>query len=261
VTIDVIRGDATALPLADKSVHCVVTSPPYRVGLDYGSGVSDSGSWDDYIELAQKASKEIHRVLVPGGRVWVNVQPTVPEVIRQKSDTPDPNSTRKSLLFIWHSALDKAGLLYRDLIMWDQDSYDGACAWGSRQMPSAPNQRGGHESILCFYKDHWKRQTPDGFKGWYAPKEDLGGEWYNDLCRNVWRIRPSRAKTPAPFPVDLPARCIRLSTWPTETVLDPFCGGNATTLQAARALGRHGVGVELGTDMVQMAKVNAWTEA
>jgi site-specific DNA-methyltransferase (adenine-specific) len=49
---------------------------------------------------------------------------------------------------------------------------------------------------------------------------------------------------PAPFPVELARRCIRLSTWPGEVVLDPFAG-TGTTLLAARQLGRRATGVEV----------------
>ena len=49
---------------------------------------------------------------------------------------------------------------------------------------------------------------------------------------------------PAPFPVKLAARCIRLSTWPRETVFDPFMG-TGTTLFAAKQLGRKAIGCDI----------------
>jgi DNA modification methylase len=61
----------------------------------------------------------------------------------------------------------------------------------------------------------------------------------------VWRIRPARRNGhPVPFPVELACRVIRLSTWPRETVLDPFAG-SGTTLEAARRLGRRAIGIEV----------------
>jgi site-specific DNA-methyltransferase (adenine-specific) len=46
------------------------------------------------------------------------------------------------------------------------------------------------------------------------------------------------------MPLELAARAIRLSTWPGETVLDPFAG-TVTTLLADRQLGRRAVGIEV----------------
>lgn len=234
----VIQGDATRLPLADESVACIVTSPPYNVGMEYGDDAPDVMSWKDYGALARDSAREMFRVLKPGGRVWVDIQPTVPY-------GPGDNTRRAALVSIWDDWLRAPGFLYRDTVAWIQDSHDGQCAWGSWLLPSAPNQRGGWESILCFYKDTWTRKRPDGVSPtWRAPRFDLGGDWGNDLCRNTWKIAPSRSKYPATFPIDLPARCIRLSTWPGETVLDPF-GGTGTTADAAERLGRHGITVSL----------------
>jgi site-specific DNA-methyltransferase (adenine-specific) len=116
-------------------------------------------------------------------------------------------------------------------------------------MPSAPNLRGEYEVVLVYHKGPWKRQTPEGLDGW---RDELGG--WEDCCRNVWRIPPARsAEHPAVFPDELAGRCIRLSTWPGEFVLDPFCG-SGTTLRAARDLGRAAIGVELSASYVGLAR-------
>jgi site-specific DNA-methyltransferase (adenine-specific) len=64
------------------------------------------------------------------------------------------------------------------------------------------------------------------------------------LCSTVWQIAPARRDGhPAPFPIELARRCIRLSTWPGETIFDPFAG-SGTTVLAARQLGRRAIGIE-----------------
>lgn len=234
-----LQDDARTLSQVDSdSVSCIVTSPPYNVGIKYDDYV-DFVPWEEYGQMASDAAEAMARVLMPGGRAWVNVQPTVPH-------KPGDNSERVDLECIWKVNLLSAGLRYRDTVAWVQDSFDGACAWGSWLRPSAPNQRGGWESIICVYKDHWKRTPPDKYKNWKDERHALGGDWGNDLCRNVWKIKPARASesAPAPFPVEIPARAIRLSSWPEEHILDPF-GGSGTTARVADELGRVGISVVL----------------
>lgn len=227
-----MRGDARALPIAGESVHAVVTSPPYNVGIGY-EAYDDTAPWPQYETLAAESAREIARVLVPGGRAWVNVMPAVPL----------DDGTRYDLSGCWHSALTAAGLRYRDTVIWVQDSHDGGCAWGSWGSPSAPNLRGGYEVILSFFKGEWRRQVPEQ-KGYRDPTVS---DWPS-LTRNVWTIRPARRKAdaPAPFPDELASRCIRLSTFPGEVVLDPF-SGSGVTARCAHALGRWGIGVDLGS--------------
>jgi site-specific DNA-methyltransferase (adenine-specific) len=102
--------------------------------------------------------------------------------------------------------------------------------------------------ILAAYKDTWAREAPDGFEGW----RDENGAW-TSLVSNVWRMQPEqRNGHPAPFPLDLPTRAIRLSTWPGETVFDPFMG-QGSTLRAAKDLGRKAVGVEISERFCEQA--------
>lgn len=186
-------------------------------------------------------------MLEPSGRIFLNVQPTVPRKLGEQG------SDRIDLAGLWADALYDAGLIYRDMIVWLQDSFDGACQWGSWLKPSSPNMRGSWEAILVFHAPPtWKREPRPVWKGWSGPRDELGGDW-PDLARNVWKINPAPGAKkrkvdadyyPAAFPIDVPARCIRLSTWPNEVVCDPFAGGG-TTGRAAEMLGRRSVLLDL----------------
>jgi site-specific DNA-methyltransferase (adenine-specific) len=237
-------------------VPCIVGSPPYNVAIpNYPSGYADHVPWGLYRAHALQWARAIAASLSPGGRAWVNVQQTVPE-------TPgEVGGKRVNFAYLWSWALEHAGLRYRDTILWVQDSFDGACAWGSWCQPSAPNLRGSSELILHYYRPPYARPVPPEWKGRPQPREELGGDWV-DLVRNVWKINPAnpgtwhsknaagevvppRENLPALFPRELPARCIRLSSWPDEWVVDPWAG-HCTTGYAADELGRQSLMVDLG---------------
>jgi DNA modification methylase len=246
----------------NQSVACVVTSPPYNLNIENKPGLAeyefDKQTWGAYDRMARDVSKRIYDVLVPGGRAWINVQPAVPYNVLNPKD-----KRRVNLSDLWGNALGAAGLRYRDTVVWIQDSFDGGCAWGSWGKPSAPNMRGGHEFILCVYKEHpdtdgWRRPIPPKWKGCKDDREGLGGDIV-DLYRNVWKVNPARSEYKATFPLEIPARCIRLSAWPDETVLDPFVG-TGTTLEAAEQLAqqwgasRKSIGIEKSKSMAKLAQ-------
>lgn len=236
-------------------VPCIVGSPPYNVAIpNYPSGYDDHRPWHIYRSYAHLWAIQIYHSLEIGGRCWINVQPTVPMV------PGEPAAGRVNLAQIWHEALVKAGLDYRDTVFWIQDNFDGACAWGSWRQPSSPNLRGGYEVILSYYKIRWQRPMPKEWKGKPQPRHGPGGDW-TDLVRNVWKINPANPGTwhhkveggksatkrnlPALYPIEVPLRCIRLSTWPGEWVVDPWAG-HCTTGYAADQLERPSLMVDLG---------------
>jgi DNA modification methylase len=229
-------ADLRAVDLPVASVAAVVTSPPYNVGLDYDT-TPDALDWLAYGQLATEAADLMARVLVDGGRAWVNTAVSVPA-------EPDGSvrargcKCRVMLAQRWADTLADAGIVPVDQIAWCSARGAGT-AWGSWESPAAPNLRGDWESILVAANGAWERPAPAGLEDWH----DTVGGWAA-LCSTVWQIPPAaRNGHPAPFPLELARRCIRLSTWPDETVLDPFAG-SGTTLVAARQLGRRAIGIE-----------------
>lgn len=241
--VEMLHGSATdlrSLGIEDGSVDCIVTSPPYNVGLDY-DGVDDALTLDEYTDLAHGSVLEMARVLKPGGRVWLNVV----HATNQLGDFGRETGARVNLMAIWEHALAWGRLLYRDVVVWDKGIGNQATAWGSYLSPNTPNMRGRWEPILVYFKDHWTRARDDGLS------LDLDASEWMDLTRNVWRIVPDGGQRwhPAPFPAEIPRRAIILSTWPGDLVLDPFAG-SGTTLRVAHALGRRAIGVELSESYV-----------
>jgi site-specific DNA-methyltransferase (adenine-specific) len=242
-------ADFRAVDVAAGSVAAVVTSPPYNVGLDYdGHERGDSLAWPEYWSLAADAAGVMARALVEGGRVWVNTAVSVPA-------DPDPGGphsgrcgkARVMLAHQWAGVLEAAGLVLVDQVAWCSPRGAGT-AWGSWESPAAPNLRGDWESILVACAGGWERRAPVGCEGW----RDTVGAWAS-LCSTVWNLTPARrGGHPAPFPVELARRAIRLSTWPNELVFDPFAGSGSTLL-AARQLGRRAIGIERSERYCELA--------
>ena len=220
--------------LPDHSVHLMVTSPPYNVGKDYDEDLT----LEEYLGFLRKVWMETYRVLVPGGRVCINVA----------------NLGRKPYIplhsFLITEMLD-LGFLMRGEIIWNKGaSASASTAWGSWQSASNPTLRDVHEYILVFSKGNFRRDR-------LQSKEDtITKEEFLEFTKSVWDIPAESAKKvghPAPFPVELPYRLIQLYTYSGDVILDPFMGSGQTALAALKA-GRHYVGYELNMEYLNLAK-------
>jgi site-specific DNA-methyltransferase (adenine-specific) len=220
--------------LPDHSVHLMVTSPPYNVGKDY----DDDLSLAEYLSFLKRVWKEVWRVLVPGGRACINVA----------------NLGRKPYLplhaFILGDLL-QLEFLMRGEIIWDKGASSSAStAWGSWQSASNPTLRDGHEYILVFSKDNFRRDRVEG------RKDTINREEFLEFTKSVWMFPAESARKighPAPFPVELPYRLIQMYTYEGEVVLDPFMGSGQTALAAVRS-GRHYVGYEANAEYVALSE-------
>ncbi|ADC65735.1 DNA methylase N-4/N-6 domain protein [Ferroglobus placidus DSM 10642] len=233
---NIILGDAREVlkNLPKNCIHLMVTSPPYNVGKEYDEDLT----LGEYLDFIEEVMKEVYRVLVWGGRVCFNVA----------------NLGRKPYIPL-HAYLierfEKIGFLFRGEIIWDKgDAVSGAStAWGTWQSAVNPVLRDQHEYIIVLSKGSFKREKGN--------KEDtISREEFLEFTKSVWKFPPESAKRvghPAPFPEELPYRCIQLFTFKGDVVLDPFVG-SGTTCVAALKTGRHFIGIDIEEKYVEIAK-------
>ncbi|HTX92925.1 MAG TPA: site-specific DNA-methyltransferase [Anaerolineales bacterium] len=228
------HSSETMQELPDHSVHLMVTSPPYNVGKEYDEDLS----LEDYLAFLERVWAETRRVLVPGGRMCINVA----------------NLGRKPYIplhaFIAEQAI-RLGFLMRGEIIWNKAaSASPSTAWGSWMSAGNPTLRDVHEYILVFCKDTFKRQNPE------KRASTIGRDEFLEYNKSVWSFAAEPARKighPAPFPVELPRRLIQLYTFENEVVLDPFMGSGQTAIAALKS-NRHYVGYEIDEDYVALAQ-------
>lgn len=230
----VTLGDSRDMALIpDSSIHLMVTSPPYNVGKEYDSDVNLT----EYLGLLGDVIEETFRVLVQGGRMCINIA----------------NIGRKPYIPLHSDVIQlalRAGFLMRGEIIWNKSAGAGtSTAWGSWLSASNPTLRDVHEYILVFSKGSYERPL----KG---KKSTISRDEFLDYTKSVWTFNPESArkvKHPAPFPEELPYRCIQLYTYQGDNVLDPFCGVGTTMVAAMRSK-RHFIGFDNKAEYIDRAK-------
>ncbi|CUT02872.1 DNA-methyltransferase [Candidatus Chrysopegis kryptomonas] len=220
--------------IPDNSVHLVVTSPPYNVGKEY----DDDLTLNEYREFLKRVFSEVKRVLVPGGRLAINIA----------------NLGRKPYLPLHIYVIEdmlSLGFLMRGEIIWNKAGGGSpSTAWGSWLSPKNPTLRDQHEYILVFSKSSLTRPNP------FERESTISREEFLEFTKSVWTFPPESAKKvghPAPFPVELPYRLIQLYTFKDEVVLDPFMGSGQTAIAALMA-NRKYIGYEINKNYVKLAE-------
>lgn len=232
-----IVGDAREVlrRMPKNSVHLMVTSPPYNVGKEYDEDLTIG----EYLEFLEQVLREVYRVLVWGGRICFNVAD-----LGRKPYLP--------MHVYVTNLLEEIGFLLRGIIIWYKGDAPGASstAWGTFASPVNPVLRDVHEYIIVASKGDFSRKPKPGSKITITKEEFI------EFTRSVWKFPPESARKighPAPFPVELPYRCIQLYTFKGDVVLDPFVG-SGTTAVAAVMTGRHYVGIDINEEYIKLAE-------
>jgi len=243
---EVLLGDARRAVLPAESVHLILTSPPYWTLKEYRRAPGQLGWIADYGEFLDQLDatwRLCHRALVPGGRLICVVGDVC--LSRRK------NRGRHTVVPLHASIQDRCrGLGFDNLapIIWHKianvahEVRTGSAGFLGK--PYEPNAviKNDIEFILM-------QRKPGGYRRptMAARTLSLLSEASFKTCfRQIWSdiAGASTRDHPAPYPVALADRLIRMFSFVGDTVLDPFTG-TASTQIAAAACGRNSIGVEV----------------
>jgi site-specific DNA-methyltransferase (adenine-specific) len=141
------------------------------------------------------------------------------------------------------------GFKYHSTIVWNEGNISRRTAWGSWMSATAPYVIAPVELIVILYKKRWRKTSGSKIS-------DITKEEFMNWTNGVWTFSGESKKKighPAPFPIELPRRCIKLFSFVDDTVLDPFLG-SGTTLVATKMLNRKGIGIEIDPQYCALAK-------
>ncbi len=247
-----VNGDARDLSfLEDQSVHLVVTSPPYWNLKRYNENPDQLGHIQDYeafLGELEKVWRQVYRVLVPGGRLVC----VVGDVCVARRDFG------RHLVFPLHADIcvicRRIGYDNLNPIVWHKisnASYEVTNGSKFLGKPYEPNAiiKNDMEFILM-------QRKPGGYRKPTEAQRDasrISKKEFDLWFQQIWNITGASTKHhPAPFPLELATRLVRMFSFRDDTVLDPFCG-SGTTMVAAYRTGRNSVGVEIDPEYCRMA--------
>jgi site-specific DNA-methyltransferase (adenine-specific) len=218
------------------TIDLIVTSPPYNVDIKYQS-YDDTLPHEEYLHFTTQWMSRCYDWLKKDGRFCLNI-PLDKNKGGQQSVYADVTVRAK-----------EAGYRYHSTIIWNEQNISRRTAWGSWLSASAPYVIAPVEAIVVLYKQEWKKKSGTG-------KSDMTREEFMEWTNGVWTF-PGESKKkighPAPFPPELPRRCIKLFSYVGDLVLDPFMG-SGTTLLSAINNGRKAIGVEQNRGYCDLAR-------
>lgn len=247
-----IQGDARRTPyIDDESVHLVLTSPPYWTLKRYNDGPAQLGHVSEYEQFLEELAavwQEAYRVLVPGGRLVCVVGDVC--LSRRKHG--------RHLVVPLHADIcvicRKMGFDNLNPIIWHKianANYEVDNGSGFLGKPYEPNAiiKNDIEFILMQRKPGgYRKPTPEQRRASKMTKDEHA-RWF----RQIWSLGGASTRNhPAPFPLELAYRLVRMFSFQSDTVLDPFCG-TGTSMLAAMKCARNSIGIEIDREYCRMA--------
>lgn len=247
----IIQGDSRKMSrIADKSIHLIITSPPYWQLKDYGTDnqIGFHENYESYINNLNLVWKECYRTLHDGCRLCVNIGDQFARSVYYGRYKVIP--IREEII----KFCENIGFDYMGAIIWQKVTTSNTTG-GGVQMGSYPYPRNGilkldYEFILVFKK---LGEAPKPTKEQKELSKMTNEEW-NTFFAGHWNFAGIRQSNHmAMFPEELPRRLIKMFSFIDETILDPFVG-SGTTLLAAKNLDRNSIGIEINPEFIPIIK-------
>lgn len=221
--------------LPENFIDLSVTSPPYNVGMEYDS-YDDKQDYDKYLLFSHNWLKELFKITKEDGRLCLNV----PIDTRKREWSEEVSNIYSDIITI----AKKIGWKYQNTIIWQKES---SRTWGySWCSARSPNLTLSKDVILILYKNKW-------FKSSGSKVSTLSEDEYTKYTDVMWNIPPDKnTEHPAPFPIEIPIRCIKLFSYIEDIILDPFVG-SGTTAEAAIITKRNYIGFDLSKKYINMS--------
>ena len=240
-------GDARNLSwIPDISVHLVVTSPPYWTLKEYRDHPGQMGQIEDYdlfLDELDKVWRECERVLVPGGRICCVVGDIC---------LPRKKAGRHYVMPL-HADIEvrarQYGLDCLSPILWNkiangvtEAAGNGAGFYGKPYQPGAI-VKNDIEYILFLRKGGEYRKVTPAQKALSMLTKSEMQSWWQPFWNDI-KGASTQQGHPAPYPIALAERLIRMFSFAGDVVLDPFAGTHSTAIAAYRS-GRNSVSNEI----------------
>ncbi len=249
------RGDARDMSgIEPQSVHLVLTSPPYWTLKEYRDSEGQLGHVEDYDQFLQeldKVWKQCFQALVPGGRLIC----VVGDVCLSRRE----NGGRHTVVPL-HSSIQehcrKLGFDNLAPIIWHKISNAAYEVEGGSTFlgkPYEPNSviKNDIEFILMERKPGGYRAPDISTKVLSVISAENHKKWFQQIWSGV--TGASTKQHPAPYPLELAERLVRMFSFVGDTVLDPFMGTGTTTVAAAK-WGRNSIGFEIDRHYYKLAQ-------
>ena len=246
-------GDGRKMDMIpDGSVHLAVTSPPYWTLKEYPDNAGQLGQiedYEDFLEELDKVWRHVYRVLVPGGRLIVVVGDVClsRRVYGRHMVVPLHASIQEHCRDIEFDNL--APIIWYKIANASFEVENGS--GGFLGKPYEPNAviKNDIEYILFQRKPGGYRQPSLAARILSTIPEASHREWF----QQIWTLGGASTRLhPAPYPLALAERLIRMFSFVGDTVLDPFMG-TGTTSAAAKLWGRHSIGFEIEPGYFEMS--------